>query len=221
MGIKLAHYKGPGWKPVDEAINAGRLAGIPVMIDFGEHFSPLPISELFMDQMRPGDLFTHCFAQLNGREPIVDPVNKKLKPFVWEARKKGIEFDVGYGAISFSFSQAIPAIQEGFYPNTISTDMHAATENKIKNLPEIMSEFLAMGMSLEQVIQAVTWNPARVIRHEELGNFSVGAIADITIFAVRENKIIFQDHSGYALEAKKELKCKTTIKSGVIVYKKH
>ena len=94
-------------------------------------------------------MFTHCFAELNGREPIVDPATKKLKPFVWEAKRKGICFDVGYGEISFSFSQAVPAIRENFYPNTISTDKHATTKNKINDLPEIMSEFLAMGMSLQ------------------------------------------------------------------------
>src|SRR5260221_11849817 len=110
VGIKLAHYKGPGWKPVDETINAGRLADIPVMIDFGDNANPKPIRELFMNHMRPGDIYTHCFADLKGREPIVDTENKKLKPLIWEARKKGIYTDVGYGEISFSFSQAIPAV---------------------------------------------------------------------------------------------------------------
>ena len=218
VGIKLAHYKGPGWKPVDEAIAAGRQAGIPVMIDFGEHDSPMPIRELFMDHMRPGDLFTHCFAELKGREPIVDPRSKKLKPFVWEARKKGIGFDVGYGAISFSFSQAIPSVRAGFYPNTISTDKHATIKNKINDLPEIMSEFLATGMSLKEVITAVTWNPARAIKHEELGNCSVGAIADITIFSLNNSKALFYDHSGYSIEGSGKFKTVVTIKNGETVY---
>lgn len=217
VGIKLAHYKGYDWKPLGEAMAAGRQADIPVMIDFGEHDSPMPIKELFMDQMRPGDLFTHCFAELKGREPIVDPAAKKLKPFVWEARKKGIEFDVGYGEISFSFSQAILSVKAGFYPNTISSDKHA-TKNKIIDLPEIMSEFLAMGMSMQEVITAVTWNPARAIKHEELGSCSVGAIADITILSLSSNRTLFYDHSGYSLEGSGKFKTVFTIKNGETVY---
>jgi dihydroorotase len=219
VGIKLAHYKGPGWKPVNEAIDAGGLAGIPVMIDFGDNPSPESIRELFINHMRPGDVFTHCFADLKGREPLVDTITKKIKPFVWEAKKKGIRFDVGYGEISFSFSQALPAAKAGFFPNTISTDMHATTKNKIKNILDIMSEFLAMNMSMGQVIEAVTWNPAREIHHEELGNLSVGAIADITILTVRNNKMIYYDHSGNALEGSKEIQCAFTIKSGETVYR--
>jgi dihydroorotase len=221
VGIKLAHYKGPGWKPVDEAVYAGGRAGIPVMIDFGDNPTPISIKELFMVHMRAGDIYTHCFAELKGREPIVDSVTKKLKPFIWEAGKKGIHFDVGYGEISFSFSQAIPSVHERFYPGTISTDTHAGTRTKIKDLPGIMSEFLAMGMSIQKVIEAVTWNPAREIRHEELGNMSVGAIADIAILSLSNKKIIFYDHSGSSLEGSGEFKCVVTIKSGKTVYTAH
>ena len=88
VGIKLAHYKGPGWKPVNEAISAGNLSHLPVMIDFGENPEPMSIRELFLDHMRPGDVFTHCFAELKGREFIVDTTTNKLKPFVWDTRKK-------------------------------------------------------------------------------------------------------------------------------------
>jgi dihydroorotase len=221
VGIKLAHYKGPGWKPVEEAISAGRLAGMPVMIDFGDRPIPMSVSELLMLYMRPGDIFTHCFAELKGREPIVDPETKTLKPFIWEAKKRGVCFDVGYGAISFSFLQAVPAANAGFFPNTISTDIHATTKNKVKNILEIMSEFLAMGMSMQEVIATVTWNPAREIQHEELGNLSVGTVADITILSVRHNKMIFYDHSGNALEGTKDIKCAFTIKSGETVYQEH
>jgi dihydroorotase len=218
VGIKLAHYKGSGWKPVEEAISAGRLAGMPVMIDFGDSPSPMSVNELLMLYMRPGDIFTHCFAELKGREPIFDPDTKTLKPFVWEAKKRGVCFDVGYGAISFSFSQAIPTVKAGFYPNTISTDKHATTKNKIKDLPEIMSEFLALGMSIGETIAAVTWNPAKEIHHQELGNISVGSIADIAILNISNNKMMFYDHSGNSITGAKEIKCAVTIKSGEIVY---
>src|SRR5882757_8145158 len=89
-GVKVAHYNGNEWTPVDEAVKAGILANIPVMIDFGGANPPLPIEELFTKHLRPGDIFTHCFGQLASREFLVDTTTKKIKPFVWDARKKGI-----------------------------------------------------------------------------------------------------------------------------------
>ena len=189
------------------------------MIDFGESRIPLSLEELFLRHMRPGDIFTHCFAQLKGRESIVDTMTKKLKSFVWEARKRGILFDLGYGEISFSFSQAIPAMSEGFYPNTISTDMHVVRKYKMKDMMEIMSEFLALGMNTREVIERVTWNPARIIRHEELGNMSKDALADITILKVRNDHTLFYDHTGQKIEGTKRFECVMTIRDGKIVYR--
>jgi len=175
VGIKVAHYSGPEWTPVDEALKAGRMANIPVMIDFGGNNPPLSIKELFFDHLRPGDIFTHCFGQLSSREFVVDTLTHTVKPFVREAQQKGIVFDVGYGEISFAFSQAIPAVKSGFLPNSISTDMHIRSMNlAMRDLPNCMSKFLAMGMDLHDVIQAVTWNPAKEIKHEELGSLGGG-----------------------------------------------
>lgn len=219
VGIKVAHYNGHEWTPVDHAVKAGAIANIPVMIDFGQNPSPLSLKELFIDHMRPGDIFTHCFAELREREPIVDMDSQKLKSFIWVARKKGIVFDVGYGKVSFAFSQAIPAIKAGFYPNSISTDMYAATkDNETKNILNIMSKFLALGMSIPDIITTVTWNPAKEINHQELGNVSVGSIADVTILLVRKGKFEFYDHTGYAIESPKKIDCEVTIKNGRIVY---
>jgi len=218
-GIKVAHYSGAEWTPVDEAVKAGTLANIPVMIDFGGSNPPLPIEELFMKHLRAGDIFTHCFGQLGSREFLVDTVTKKIKPFVWEARKKGIYFDVGYGGISFSFNQAIPGIKDKFYPNSISTDIHTGSMNAaMKDLLNVMSKFLAMGMNTEEVIQAATWNPAREIKHEELGQLSAGAIADIALFNMREGNFGFFDYTGYKIQGHQKLECGMTIKGGRIVY---
>lgn len=218
-GIKVAHYSGAEWTPVDEAVKAGTLANIPVMIDFGGSNPPLPIEELFMKHLRPGDIFTHCFGQLASREFLADTITKKIKPFVWEARKKGIYFDVGYGGISFSFNQAIAGIKDKFYPNSISTDIHTGSMNAaMKDLLNVMSKFLAMGMKTEEVIQATTWNPAQEIKHEELGHLSAGAIADIAILNVREGSFGFFDYTGYKIEGRQKLECEMTIKGGKIVY---
>ncbi len=219
VGIKLAHYQGHEWTPADRAVEAGTKANIPVMVDFGGSTPPLSIEELFFKHLRPGDIFTHCFAQLDTREFIVDTATGKVKPFVIEAQKKGIVFDVGYGGISFSFSQALPAIKNGFYPNSISTDLHTGSMNAaMKDILNVMSKFLVMGMDLNSVIKATTSNPAKEIKHEELGNLSVGSNADVTILNLREGKFGFFDYKGYEIEGNKKLECEMTIRGGKIVY---
>jgi dihydroorotase len=219
VGIKLAHYSGPGWKPVKETVRAGELTNLPVMIDFGENNSPLSLQELFMERLRSGDIFTHCFAQLKGRQTLVDTVSNQLKPFVWEAKKRGIRFDVGYGEISFSFSQARAAVSMGLYPTSISTDWHALANGNMKNILDIMSEFLAMGMSVPQIIEAVTWGPAEIIRHPELGNLSTGSVADIAILSLKDGQTAFYDHAGSRLNGNKIFSCAVTIKNGTVVYR--
>jgi len=189
------------------------------MVDFGGSTPPLSIEELFMKHLRPGDIFTHCYAQLRTRESIVDTLTWKVKPFVFEARKRGIIFDVGYGGISFAFSQAIPALQQGFAPSSISTDLHTGSmNNAMKDLLNVMSKFMAMGMDLQSVINASTWNPAREIKHEELGNLSVGAEADIAILNLRKGKFGFFDYVGKKIEADQKLEAEMTILGGKIVY---
>jgi dihydroorotase len=220
VGIKLAHYEGHDWTPADRAVEAGTLAGgIPAMIDFGGSNPPLSIEELFLKHLRPGDIFTHCFGQLGTREYIVDLQTNKVKPFVYEARKRGIIFDVGYGGISFAFSQALPAVKEGFFPNSISTDLHSGSMNEaMKDMLTCMNKFLAMGMPLHDVIQASTSNPAKEIKHEELGNLSVGSDADVAVLNMRQGKFGLFDYTGYKITANQKLECELTIRAGKIVY---
>lgn len=219
VGFKVAHYSGPEWTPVDNAVKAGDAANIPVMIDFGGNTPPLSIRELFFDHLRPGDIYTHAFAQLGSREAIVDVNNNTVKPFIVEAQKRGIIFDVGYGGISFSYSQAIPALKSGFYPNTISTDIHIGSMNgSMKDMLSVMSKFHQMGMDIPAVIRASTWTPAQVIKREELGHLSVGAGADIAILNVREGDFGFFDYTGLKVKGTKKFECEMTIRDGRIVY---
>jgi dihydroorotase len=219
VGVKVAHFNGHEWTPVDRAVEAGKIADIPVMIDFGGSQPPLSIEELFMKHLRPGDIFTHAFGQLGGRESIVDTNTNKVKPFVFEAQKRGIVFDVGYGGISFAFSQAIPALKDGFLPNSISTDIHTGSmNNAMKDQTNVMSKFLAMGMKLQDVIKASTWNPANEIKRPDLGNLSVGAEADVAILNLRSGKFGMFDYKGYKIETDKKFECEMTIKGGKIVY---
>lgn len=219
VGVKVAHFEGPDWTPVDRAVEAGKMANIPVMIDFGGSNPPLSIQELFMKHLRPGDIFTHCFGQLGSREFIVDTITKQVKPLALEARKRGIIFDVGYGGISFSFSQAIPAVKNGFYPNTISTDIHTGSmNNAMKDQLSVMTKFLAMGMDLGSVIKASTWTPAQTIKREDLGHLTAGAEADVTILQLRPGRFGLFDYKGHKIETDKKLECEMTIKGGRIVY---
>ncbi|MEJ7588816.1 MAG: amidohydrolase/deacetylase family metallohydrolase [Ferruginibacter sp.] len=221
VGFKVAHFTGPEWTPVDRVVEAGKLANMPVMVDFGVNTPPLSIEALFMKHLRPGDIYTHTYTVLddNVRETVVDTASGKVKPFVWEAEKRGIVFDVGHGGASFNFSQAIPAIQQGFFPRTISTDLHTGSMNaSMKSQIDIMSKFLHMGMPLYEVIKASTWSPAQVIKHEELGNLSVGAIADVAVFNLRQGNFGFYDKTGYIVNGKQKFEAELTIKGGKIVY---
>lgn len=221
VGFKLAHFVGNEWTAVDRVVEAGNIGHLPVMIDLGSSNPPLSIEELYMKHLRPGDIYTHAFALLDGniRETVVDEQFKQVKPFIWEAKKKGIIFDVGYGGGSFNFTQAIPAIKSGFYPDCISTDLHTGSMNAaMKSLLNVMSTFMAIGMDLPSVIKATTWNPATCINREELGNLSVDTEADIAVLKMEEGKFGFWDKTGYKVDGDKKLECQMTIRSGKIVY---
>ena len=221
VGFKVAHFIGPDWTPIKRVVEAGKLANMPVMIDFGGNNPPLSLETLFTKYLRPGDIFTHAYTLLEGntRETIVDEKTQKVKQFALDARKKGIIFDVGYGGASFNYSQAIPAVKSGFYPNTISTDLHTGSMNaSMKDMLSIMSKFLVMGVDLPTVIKESTWAPAQAIKRENLGHISENAIADVAIFSVREGNFGFYDKTGYKMEGKQKLECEMTIKGGKIVY---
>jgi dihydroorotase len=219
VGIKSAHYWGD-FTSVDKAEEAGRLANVPVIVDFGEHDPPNSIEELFMKHFRPGDIFTHAFADgPKERETVVDDATGKVKPFVFEAQKKGVIFDVGHGGGAFAWKQAIPAIKQGLLPNTISSDLHTLSMNSgMKDMANLMSKFLNIGMSLQEVILRSTWNPALAIKHPELGNLSVGADADVAVFSVRKGNFGFMDTKRTKLMGTQKLEAELTLRAGKIVW---
>jgi dihydroorotase len=218
VGIKLAHFNGYNWTPVDRLVEAGRLANVPVMIDFGGSDPVLSLDKLLLEKLRPGDIFTHTYANVRGRTPIVDE-NGKLRQYIITAQQKGIVFDVGHGGGSFVFEQAIPAINQGLKPNSISTDLHTGSMNSgMKNIVNVMSKFLNMGIEIDEIIKLTTWNPAKYIKRTDLGHLSVGAEADITLLNLREGKFGFIDTQGKRMEGNNLLECELTIKAGEIVY---
>ncbi|HEY8511653.1 MAG TPA: amidohydrolase/deacetylase family metallohydrolase [Cyclobacteriaceae bacterium] len=217
VGIKLAHFEGNTWVPTERAVEAGKLAGVPVMVDFGGSNPPLSLETLFMEKLRPGDIFTHCFAYVKGRMPIVK--DGKLEPFVQKAQQRGIIFDVGHGGGSFAYEIAIPAIQQGFRPNSISTDLHTGSMNKgMKDMLNIMSKLLNLGMTLNEVITCATWTPAKVIHREELGNLDVGAPADVVVLSLDRGNFGFVDVRGFRMPGDRKLTCQVTIANGEVAW---
>ena len=215
VGIKTAHYSGPEWTPVENAVKAGTEAHIPVMVDFGANRPERPLAVLLTQKLRPGDIYTHCYSGLRN-ELLPDG---KLNPGMWEGRRRGVIFDVGHGGGSFVWRVAVPAIQQGFLPDSISTDLHIGSMNTgMKDMTNLMSKFLALGLSVDQVIERSTWNPAREIHHEELGNLSIGAIADVAVLRVEHGHFGFTDTYGARLDGNEKFICEMTIKDGKIVY---
>jgi dihydroorotase len=218
IGIKAAHYWGD-FIQVDRAVEAGTLAGVPVMVDFGEHQPPLSIESLFMQHLRPGDIFTHTFSYgPNDRETIVDEKGR-VKPFVFDAQRRGIIFDVGHGGGAFSWRQAVPAMQQGFHPDVISTDLHTQSMNGgMKDLPNVLSKFISLGMPLQEAIFHATWKPAMVIGHPELGSLTVGSVADVAIFRLRDGDFGFLDVRGLKYKGNKKLEAELTLRAGRVVW---
>jgi len=218
VGIKAAHYWGD-FTQVDLAVEAGKKAEVPVMVDFGEHDPPNSIESLFMEHLRPGDIFTHTYSHgPTQRETIVDE-NGMLKPFIFKAQERGIIFDLGHGGGAFTWRQAVPASQQGFKADVVSTDLHTQSMNAgMKDLSNVLSKFMALGASLPDAISRATWAPAQVIGRPDLGNLSVGAEADVAVFKLREGDFGFLDVRRLKVKGKKKLETELTLRAGKVVW---
>ena len=223
VGVKAAHYWTVGpwdelhtpWANVDRAEECGRLAGVPVMMDVVPRPPLRSYDELILSKMRPGDILTHVFAQ---SFPIILE-NGKVNPILFEARKRGVIFDVGHGAGSFWFRNAVPAVEQGFIPDSISTDSHLGSIiGPAVDMDNVMSKFLAMGVPLEDVIRRSTVNPAHEINRPDLGTLSVGRPADIAVLQVLHGHFGYID-DGYArMNGDVKLIDRMTIVGGRILY---
>jgi len=221
VGIKTAHYwvqrpfdqAHPPWAAVDRALEASAICGKPLMVDFW-HREGRSYQDL-LRKMQPGDIHTHVYAQ---QFPILNEANEPAD-FMFEARERGIIFDLGHGAGSFWFRQAIPALQGGFPPDSISTDLHIGNVNGVvHDMLNTMSKLLCMGMPLPQVIARSTAAPAHEIGHPELGTLSIGAEADIAVLRQEHGQFGYVD-CGYArMNGDRKLSCDMTIRAGEIVY---
>ena len=215
VGIKSAHFAGPEWTSVDSAVAAGKIADLPVMIDFGTFRKERPFQELVLDHLRPGDIYTHGYKQ---QVPYLDDKGKLL-PYLWQARKRGVKFDIGHGGGSFSWKNGVPAIRQGFVPDSISTDLHIGSMNDgMKNMLNVMSKVLNLGVPLADVIKMSTLNPANQMKQSQLGHLSEGAGADIAVLRVDHGRFGLVDAQGSRFDATKLLECELTLRNGEVLW---
>ena len=222
VGIKTAHYwtRLPfdethwPWLAVERAVEAGELCQKPVMVDFWPR-PERPYHTLLLEKLRPGDIHTHVFAQ---QFPVLDEQGR-VSDFMWRAREKGIIFDLGHGAASFWFRNAVPAIEQGFPPDSISTDLHTGNVNgPVFDMLDVMNKCLNMGMTLEDVVARSTVAPAREIGHPELGRLQVGDEADLAVFRLDEGAFSYVDCGRARLAGARRLVCRLTLRAGAIVF---
>jgi dihydroorotase len=192
------------------AREAGEAAGLPIMVHVGD--TPIPLAEI-LDELRPGDVITHCY---HGRdEGILDGLGTVI-PAARQAAARGVLFDVGHGKGSFSFQVARRALAQGFRPGTISSDLHVYNlDGPVFDLATTMSKFLHLGLSLDEVVAMTTEAPARVIGHDRtLGTLRPGAAGDVTLLALREGPVTFEDTVGERAEGTRRLVPAGTVRAG-------
>lgn len=223
VGIKTAHYwvgipfdekHGP-WDSVDAMVKAGELCGKPCMADFQPNLPLRTYPDLILKHLRPGDIHTHVFAQ---QFPILDEQGK-VNDFMFQARERGIIFDLGHGACSFWFRNAVPSLKQGFYPDTITTDLYIDNVfGPVFGMDNVMSKYLCMGMSFEEIIFRTTQRPAQIIHHTELGTLSTGSCADIALFRIREGNFSYADGGRARIDGDRKIECAGTFRAGELVY---
>ena len=215
VGVKLGHFGGKDWTPFDRSLEACTLSNVPLFLEC--HLPEYPLDEI-LKRMRKGDIFTHTYCAASDRECILDE-NGILKNSVLQARNKGVLFDVGHGGAMFHFDIAIPAMKQGFTPDSFGSDLHRSSMNSgMRSMIETMSKFLNMGMSLSEVINVATWSSAQSINRPDLGNLSVGSDADIAIISVRHGDFGFVDTKNQRMSGDRRLEAEMTIRAGRVVW---
>lgn len=218
VGLKVAHFAGPSWEPLDRAVKAARDTGTFVMVDQTPRASR-PMEDMLLKHLRPGDMATHCYADSKG--PMVD-AEGNVKDYFKKARDRGVLFDVGHGAGSFSWRIATAAMDQGFHPDTISTDMHRSSLLVCNaNMPETMSKLVACGMPLAEAVRRSTVEPAKKLGHPELGTLRPGALADVAVLELQEGQFGLVDNGGSGnrvRQATQRLVAQMTIKAGDVVW---
>jgi dihydroorotase len=210
-----------GIEPLKRAILACEKSGTngKIMCHIGGVETPQLMSQI-LDTLRPGDVLTHCYSGApNNANQFTNIVQDgKLLPAALEAKRRGVNFDIGHGGGSFDYTVAEAAMAQGAMPDTISSDIHVFSGNSpgMPYLTWVMSKFLGLGFSLEQVITMATMNPAKIInRMPKLGTLQVGAPGDVAIMEFVEGPVSFVDTRNNRREGKAYLKPVQTVTGGV------
>jgi dihydroorotase len=216
VGIKSAHFAGPEWKPYEQAVIAGNIANIPVMIDYGARRIERPLLQLVSTYLRPGDIYTHCFSGLRGEQ---NPETGLASEALLVMRRRGIYCDVGHGGGSFAWTVATPIVKSGYLPDSISTDLHVSSMNNgMKDMLNVADKLLALGETIPQVMAQMTSHPAHEIKQDQLGNLSVGSVADVAAFSVETGTFGFVDMYNTKMMGARKLICELTLRGGRVVY---
>jgi len=215
VGVKIGHYRGSDWIPFDRALEAAGVADVPLLVEC--HLPLLPLEDI-LERMRPGDIYTHTYCRASDRECLLDD-DLIIRPYVLKALQKGVLFDVGHGGGMFHFDIAVPALEQGLLPSSFGSDLHRYSMNSgMKNMLDIMSKFLNMGMDLKDIVSRATWSSALSIKREDLGNLSEGAVADVLVLSLREGEFGFIDTKRNKLTGTKKLEAELTIREGKVVW---
>jgi len=219
MGIKTAHFSRPGWASIDRAVEAGRLAGVPVIVDNNiQTVMQRSTREKLLDRLRPGDLHTHAY---NDRQiELLNRFSGDVQEYARQARARGVLFDLGHGGGSFLWPVATRAMAQGFPPDTISTDLHASSIMiPQSDMPNCISKLVNLGMPLDDAIARSTSAPARAIRRfPDLGTLGESRAADVAVLALREGAFAFKDAWGKKFLGSRKVECLLTVRDGRIVF---
>ncbi|MDP6778306.1 MAG: amidohydrolase/deacetylase family metallohydrolase [Candidatus Latescibacteria bacterium] len=213
LGVKSAHFQGPGWESAGGAIEAARLSDTFVMVDFAE--KPTRTYKELLERLGPGDMHTHMYGRHNS---LLDE-DDKVNDYVWAARERGVIFDTGHGSGSFLFRNAKPALDQGFPPDTISTDLHQ-NSRLVPNATMLptMSKYLNLGMPLQEIVLRSSSRPAELIGRPDLGHLSVGSGADVAVFDLQEGDFGFVDTGRNRMDGTQRLVGQITLREGKVVW---
>ncbi len=215
VGIKVAHYEKPDWRDILYAKKVQSKVGSPIMVDFGVFKKERPFQALVEDYLEKNDIATHCFR---GPVPVVNE-NNIVYPYLWKAREKGVKFDLGHGGGSFLFRNAIPAMEQKFYPDTISTDLHVLSMNTAIDMQTTISKVKSCcDISYYNIFKLCTSSAAALYSRPDLGNLDVNAEADVAIWSVRKGDFNFKDTSCGSNRGSEKLECEMTFRAGELVW---
>jgi dihydroorotase len=219
VGVKVAHFEAESWEAVDRGRKAAEISNTFLMVDQNP-ISGRTMEDLLKSHMVKGDILTHVYAW---GKPIIDE-NGKVAKYFFEARDSGIIFDLGHGAGSFSFAMAEPSINQGFPPDTISTDHHRSSMlTNHSNMTNCMTKMMVLGLTLPEVIEKSTLAPSLILGHPELGHIGEGSEADVAVLKVKDGDFGLIDNGltgNRVLKSKQLIENQMTIKAGDIVWDK-